>query len=49
MANIDISHVLCYNKVISQDDLIKMLESPGDNPADLLLEIMEDFLLGISK
>ena len=34
---------------VSQDDLIKMLESPGDNPADLLLEIMEDFLLGISK
>lgn len=34
---------------VTQDDLIKMLESPGDNPADRLLEIMEDFLMGISK
>ena len=34
---------------VTQDDLIKMLESPEDNPADHLLEIMEDFLMGISK
>ena len=34
---------------VTQDDLIKMLESPGNNPADHLLEIMEDFLMGISK
>ena len=34
---------------VTQNDLIKMLESPEDNPADHLLEIMEDFLMGISK
>ena len=34
---------------IIQDDLINMLESPDDDPADYILAKLEDFLLGISK
>ncbi len=34
---------------ITQDDLIKMLKSPSDNPADRLLTKLEEFLMGISK
>lgn len=34
---------------INQDDLLKMLKSPDDNPADYLLAKLEDFLMGISK
>lgn len=34
---------------ISDEDLIKMLKSPSDNPADYLLTKLEEFLMGISK
>lgn len=34
---------------ITNEDLIKMLKSPDDNPADYLLTKLEDFLMGISK
>lgn len=34
---------------VTQDDLMKMLESPSDNPADHLLTKLEEFLMGISK
>ncbi len=34
---------------ITQEDLIKMLKSPSDNPADYILTIVEEFLMGISK
>ena len=34
---------------VTQDDLMKMLKSPGDNPADHLLNKLEEFLMGISK
>lgn len=34
---------------ITQGDLIKMLKSPTDNPADYILTILEEFLMGISK
>ncbi|MBR6506201.1 MAG: DEAD/DEAH box helicase family protein [Clostridia bacterium] len=34
---------------ITNEDLIKMLKSPSDNPADHLLTKLEDFLMGISK
>lgn len=34
---------------ITQDDLINMLESPDDDPADYILAKLEDFLMGISK
>lgn len=34
---------------VTKNDLIKMLESPGDNPADYLLTKLEEFLMRISK
>lgn len=34
---------------VTQDDLMKMLKSPSDNPADYLLTKLEEFLMGISK
>ena len=34
---------------INNEDLIKMLESPSENPADYLLTKLEEFLIGISK
>ena len=34
---------------VTQDDLMKMLKSPSDNPADHLLTKLEEFLMGISK
>lgn len=34
---------------ITNEDLIKMLKSPSDNPADHLLTKLEEFLMGISK
>ena len=34
---------------ITQEDLMKMLKSPSDNPADHLLTKLEEFLMGISK
>lgn len=34
---------------ITNEDLIKMLKSPSDNPADYLLTKLEEFLMGISK
>ena len=34
---------------ITQDDLINMLESPDNDPADYILAKLEDFLMGISK
>lgn len=34
---------------IINEDLIKMLKSPSDNPADYLLTKLEEFLMGISK
>lgn len=34
---------------ISDEDLIKMLKYPSDNPADYLLTKLEEFLMGISK
>lgn len=34
---------------ITNEDLIKMLESPSDNPADYLLTKLEEFLMRISK
>ena len=34
---------------VTQEDLMKMLKSPSDNPADHLLTKLEEFLMGISK
>ena len=34
---------------VTQDDLMKMLKSPSDNPADHLLTKLEELLMGISK
>lgn len=34
---------------VTKNDLIKMLESPSDNPADYLLTKLEEFLMRISK
>ena len=34
---------------VTNEDLIKMLKSPSDNPADHLLTKLEEFLMGISK
>lgn len=34
---------------VTNEDLIKMLKSPSDNPADYLLTKLEEFLMGISK
>ena len=34
---------------VTNEDLIKMLKSPDDNPADYLLTKLEEFLMRISK
>ena len=34
---------------VTNEDLIKMLKSPSDNPTDHLLTKLEEFLMGISK